>query len=127
MDTALLFGDNKDAAGNLLVSSIQLRNYKMSAAEVAALGGAITAGIPNETMTLSAEWADGPGLDTSKDFERMDKTLLKNQFKLSWNPIYQLQQSNSPGGPWVDVPTTEGTRFFNTEGMTRKFFQLRSR
>ena len=127
MDTALLFGDNKDAAGNLLVSSIQLRNYKMSAAEVAALGGAITAGIPNETMTLSAEWADGPGLDTSKDFERMDKTLLKNQFKLSWNPIYQLQQSNSPGGPWVDVPTTEGTRFFNTEGMTRKFFQIRSR
>ena len=127
MDTALLFGDDTGEAGNLQVSSIQLRNYKMSAAEVAALGGPSFAGIPNETMTLSAEWADGPGLDTSKDFERMDKTLLKNQFKLSWNPIYQLQQSDSPGGPWVDVPTTEGARFFNTEGMTRKFFQLRSR
>ncbi|MDA7614528.1 hypothetical protein N8586_05285 [Verrucomicrobiales bacterium] len=53
MDTALLFGDDTGEAGNLLVSSIQLRNYKMSAAEVAALGGAFTAGIPNETIVDS--------------------------------------------------------------------------
>ncbi len=127
MGKALLFGDNKDAAGDLLVTSIQLRNYKMSAAEVAALGSASAAGIPDDAMTFSSEWTDGPGLDTSSDFERMVPDLLKNQFKLSWNPIYQLQQSDSPGGPWVDVPTTEGTKFFNTEGIPRKFFQLRSR
>ena len=78
-------------------------------------------------MTLAYEVADGPGLDKSDYFERMETNLLKNQFKLSWNPVHQLQQSDSPGGPWVDVPTTESPRFFNPAGVTRQFFRLRSR
>jgi hypothetical protein len=124
-DQAILFGDDDGESGGLQVYGVQLRNYKMSDAEVAALASA--AGIPDDTMTLAYEVADGPGLDKSDYFERMETNLLKNQFKLSWNPVHQLQQSDSPGGPWVDVPTTESPRFFNPAGVTRQFFRLRSR
>lgn len=127
-DTALLFGDKDRNTGGLTIWSIQLRNYKMSDAEVAALGAFSLSGIPNDTANLSIEMTKGPGLATdAAGFQRINGTLLENQAKVSWNPRFQLQKSDRLGGSWSDVETTESPRFFETKGVNRQFFRLRSR
>ncbi|MBM3881777.1 MAG: hypothetical protein FJ387_18980 [Verrucomicrobia bacterium] len=96
LDTfALLFADNDGDNAPAYVNSLQFRNWVMSDAEVAALGGVTTDGIPRP--------ATGPKISAI--------TRTANNVTLTWQaaPGLRLQKNAilNPTG-WQDVAGTEG-------------------
>lgn len=91
--TALLFGDEDGDANPGYANSIQFRNGLMSDAEVLALGGVTTDGIPGMPPRISSIVREG------------------NSLRINWNgaPGLRLQQSPNLGaGPWTDVAGSAG-------------------
>lgn len=134
-DQAILFGDNNGESGGLLVSGIQLRNYKMSDAEVARLGGVSNSmdRIPNDDKKVFIDFADRPELQVANTngFQRM--VNVSNQVRLTWKPGDVLRSANTITGNFSDVtgagisdvpgevpkgifyPTESGTKVFRVE------------
>jgi hypothetical protein len=116
---AILFGDNNGESGGLFVGGVQLRNYKMSDAEVARLGGVTNASdrIPNDNKKVFIDLAGRPELQVvnTNGFQRM--TNVPNQVRLTWNPGDVLQSANSGNGPYSDETATG---FLDVSGDARR-------
>lgn len=92
---ALLFADEDGETHAGYVNSIQFRNYTMTDAEVAALGGVTTDGIPGMVTR--------PSITSIK--------LEGGSVRISWNgaPGMKLQQNTTPAAAgWTDVPNSTG-------------------
>lgn len=118
-EQAILFGDNNGESGGLFVGGVQLRNYKMSDAEVARLGGVTNASdrIPNDNKKVFIDLAGRPELQVvnANGFQRM--TNVPNQVRLTWNPGDVLQSANSVNGPYSDETATG---FLDVSGDARR-------
>lgn len=92
---ALLFADEDGETSPGYVNSIQFRNYTMTDAEVAALGGVTTDGIP--------------GMVTRPNITSIARE--GNSVRISWAgaPGLKLQQNTTPTATgWTDVPNSTG-------------------
>ncbi len=119
-DQAILFGDNNGESGGLVVGGVQLRNYKMSDAEVAKLGGVSTTmdRIPNDDKKVFIDLEGRQELQVvnpTNGFVRMRN--VPNQPRITWKPDDVLQSANTITGTFSDVT---GTGILDVPGEVRR-------
>lgn len=109
-DRLLLFADEDGESQVVFVGSIQIRNYKMTDAEIAALGGPSATGIPINTAVINPP--------APVDDVELAATIAGNQLTLTWtggSGTFQVQRRAAFGeGTWTTVGTTTD-RTFTTE------------
>ena len=105
-DRLLLFADEDGESQLVYVHSVQIRNYKMTDADIAALGAPVAAGIPINTTVIN------PPIPTNLEAAA---AVANGQFTLTWTggtgPFQVQRKASLTDATWTTVATTDERTF----------------